>query len=109
MTFGLENRKKFNFSKIYEKNVFIVQAKVVYLHTFLSFLPFLKFSKQNFMYFGRKHLETEPSCSHEHAIFFQVSHALKQAVFHFVAAKTIHRKKSMDAAALAFSYSSPTV
>ena len=36
----------------------ILKPKVVHLGPFLSFLTLLKFWKQNFMYFGRKHGET---------------------------------------------------
>ena len=32
--------------------------KVVYLRPFLSYRPFPKFFKLNFMYFGHKHVET---------------------------------------------------
>ena len=34
------------------------KLKVVYLRLFLSSLLFPKFKKQNFMYFGHKHVET---------------------------------------------------
>ena len=34
-----------------------LEPKVVYLRPFVSSLTFLKFSKQNFMYFGHKHVE----------------------------------------------------
>ena len=40
------------------------KPKVVYLRLILPFLSFPKFWKQNFMYFGRKHAETEPSRAH---------------------------------------------
>ena len=36
----------------------ISKPKVVYLRTFLSSLTFPKFWKQNFMYYGHKHVET---------------------------------------------------
>ena len=38
---------------------------------FLSSLPFSKFWKQNFIYFGHKHVETGPSFSHELATFLK--------------------------------------
>ena len=42
-------------------NIFLLpKAKVVYLHPFSSSLRFLKFWKQNLMYFGRNHVETKP-------------------------------------------------
>ena len=37
------------------------KPKVVYLRPFLSSLPFLKFLKQNLMYFRHKHVETGPN------------------------------------------------
>ena len=45
------------------------KPKVVYLRPFLSFLLFLKFRKQRFIYFGQKHVETGSNCSHELATF----------------------------------------
>ena len=50
---------------------FIIKTKVAYLRPFLSYLPFPIFWKQNFMYFGHKHVETEPNCLHELATFFK--------------------------------------
>ena len=47
------------------------KLKAVYLCPFLSSLPFLEFRKQNLMYFRHKHVEIEPSCSHELANFFK--------------------------------------
>ena len=44
------------FAKIELFSIFI--PKVVHICPFLSFLTFLKFGKQNFMHFGRKHVET---------------------------------------------------
>ena len=39
-------------------NLFLIsKPKVVYLHPFLSSLTFPKFWKQNFMYFGHKHVQ----------------------------------------------------
>ena len=58
-------------AKYIRKFVFIIKTKVVYLHPFLSFLPFLKFRKQHFMYFGHKHVETGPNCSCELATFLK--------------------------------------
>ena len=56
ITFGLENEKKFNFSKINRDLFFTVKTKsIVYLRPFLSFLLFAIFQRQNFMYFGHKH------------------------------------------------------
>ena len=37
--------------------ILILKPKVVYLRSFLSSLIFPKFGKQNFMYFGHKHVE----------------------------------------------------
>ena len=48
-----------------------LKAKVVYLRPFLSSLPFPKFKKQKFLYFGQKHIETGPNFSHELATFFK--------------------------------------
>ena len=50
-------KKKFliHFAKI---ELLILKLKVVYLRPFLSYLPLPKFFKQNFMYFGHKHVET---------------------------------------------------
>ena len=67
---GIE--KKFNFSKIYQKVfVLFLKPKVVHLRPFLSSLPFPKFEKQNFIYFGHKHVETGPNSSHELATFLK--------------------------------------
>ena len=38
---------------------------------FLSSLSFSKFWEQNFMFFGSKHVETEPSCLHELTTFLK--------------------------------------
>ena len=46
-------------------------SKVVYLRPFYSSLSFPKIWKQNFMYFERKYIETEPSYSHEFATFLK--------------------------------------
>ena len=45
------------------------KANVVYLRSFLTSLQLSKFWKQNFMYFGHRHVETGPNCSHELATF----------------------------------------
>ena len=47
------------------------KPKVCYLSSFLSSLLSPKFQKQDFMYFGRKYVETEPSSSHELTIFLK--------------------------------------
>ena len=48
----------------YIGNLFsLSKLKVVYLHSFLSSLPFHKFCKKNFMCFGRKQVETEANFS----------------------------------------------
>ena len=48
-----------------------LNQKPNYLRPFLSFLQFPKFLKQNFIYFGRKHVEAGRICSHELAIFLK--------------------------------------
>ena len=63
------NSKRFNLRKIYRTFFFIFKPKVVYLRTFLSFLPFFKFLQQRFVYFGHKHVETGPNYSYELATF----------------------------------------
>ena len=58
-------KKKFLNSTLVKsiKKIFsLPTAKVVYLHPFSSFLPFLKLWKQHFIYSGHKHVETKPSC-----------------------------------------------
>ena len=59
------------------------KQKVVYLRPFLSSLPFLKFQKQNSMYFGHKHVETGPNCSHEFAIFLKYHMPLRRNLMEF--------------------------
>ena len=54
------------------------KPKVIYLRLFSSSLPFLKFWKENFMYFGHKHVETGPNCSHELATFFKYHMPLRK-------------------------------
>ena len=61
---------KFKKSLILAKNirkfVSLSKQKVVYLRPFLSSLLFPKF-----IYFGNKHVETGPNCSHELATFLK--------------------------------------
>ena len=45
-----------NFAKIEFFSIY--KPQVVYLRPFVSSQPFPKFSKQNYMYFGYKHVET---------------------------------------------------
>ena len=49
---------------------FIVKTKSIY-RPFLSFLPFLKFWKKRFIYFGHKHVETGANYSYELATFLK--------------------------------------
>ena len=59
-------KKKFNFSKLYQKFFFSSSKPiVVYLRPFLSFLLFLEFWKQLLIYFGHKHVETGANYSYE--------------------------------------------
>ena len=59
------------------KNIFLLsKAKVVNLRPFSSVLPFPKFLKENLMYFGHKHVETEPNCSHKFSTFLKYHTAL---------------------------------
>ena len=58
------------------QNIFVIflllsKPKVIYLHPFSYSVPFLKTWKQNFMYFGHKHVETGPNCSHELSTFLK--------------------------------------
>ena len=63
--------KKSSISQNISTNFFsLLKPKVVYLRPFLSYLPFSKFWKQNFMYFGYKHVETGPNSSRE--IFYNI-------------------------------------
>ena len=57
-TFGFDNEKNvpMYFAKI--ELFSISKLKLMYLRPFLSSLRFPKFWKQNFMYFGHKHVET---------------------------------------------------
>ena len=71
--------KKVQFHKIFWTFFFPLSIpKVVYLRPFLSSLPFPKFWKQNFMFYGHKHLETGPNCSHELATFLKYHMSLNK-------------------------------
>ena len=60
-------------------NFFLLsKQKVVYLLPFSCSLPFFKFQKQNFMYFGHKHVETRPSYPHGMATFLKYYMPLKR-------------------------------
>ena len=60
------------FSKIYREYFFILsKPKLVYLRPFLPFSQLSKFLKHNFVYFGHKHVETGPNCSHELDTFLE--------------------------------------
>ena len=48
-----------------------LKLNVVYLRPFLFSLPFPKFRKQHFIYFGHKHFETGANCLHELATFLK--------------------------------------
>ena len=62
-------------SSIFKKSIrnFLLLSKprLVYLDPLISSLPFFKFSKQNVMYFGVKHVETRPNFLHELATFLK--------------------------------------
>ena len=51
-------------AKSMEILILLSKLKVVFLCPVLSSLPFPTFWKRNFMYFGRRHVETEPSHLH---------------------------------------------
>ena len=53
---------------------------VIYLCPVLSSLPFLKFQKQNFMKFGRKHVETKLNCSYEFITFLKYHMPLRRGL-----------------------------
>ena len=57
-----------------------MKPKVVYLRPFLSSLSFRKFWKQNFVYFGHKHVETGPNCSYEVATFVKYHMPLNRII-----------------------------
>ena len=54
-----------------EKYFSLSKPKVVNLRIFLSSLSFPKFWKQNFIYFGLKHIKTGPNCSHKLVTFLK--------------------------------------
>ena len=56
----------------------ILKPKVVYLRSFLSFLTFPKFLKQNFKHFWHKHVETGLNCSHELSIYLKYHMPLRK-------------------------------
>ena len=61
------------------ENIFLLsKPKVVYLRPFSSSLPFPKFRKKNLMYFGHKHVESGPSCSHIFATFLKYHMPLRK-------------------------------
>ena len=61
-----------------EKVFLLSKPKVVYLRPFSSSLPFPKFWKKNLMYFGHKHVESGPSCSHKLATFLKYHMPLRK-------------------------------
>ena len=55
---GFDNENQFFLYILLKLNFFSIwKPKVVYLHPFVSFLPFPKFLKENFMYFSHKHVK----------------------------------------------------
>ena len=74
-----------NTSKIlakYRKFCSLSKPKLFYLRMISSSLSFPKFRKRNFMYFGGKHVETEPSSSHELITFLGYRIPLRWKLFH---------------------------
>ena len=62
------------------ENIFLLsKPKVIYLRPFSSSLPFPKFWKKNLMYFGHKHVESGPSCSHKLATFLKYHMPLRKS------------------------------
>ena len=71
------------------------KPKVVYLHPFLSSLPFSKFWKPNLMYFGPKHVETGSNYSHELVTFLQYHMPLRWEINLEGPKNRFYRKQNM--------------
>ena len=77
---------------ILESFFLLSKPKVDYLRPFSSSLPFLKFWKQNLMYFGHKNVETWPNCSHKLATYLKYHMPLRPCPWRAMwTSKTLYR------------------